>query len=37
MYKFILMLAIGIAVASASDVIIGPADGPPSSYPFCGS
>lgn len=37
--KYLLLLAMAgmISPASAADLVIGPADGPASSYPFCGS
>lgn len=38
MFKAYLMLIAGIfCVSVAADVVVGPADGPASSYPFCGS
>jgi hypothetical protein len=37
--KLLLLAVLGVlgSYAAADDVIIGPADGPASSYPFCGS
>ena len=38
MFKLSLVLLAGISFVSiAADIVIGPADGPASSYPFCGS
>jgi hypothetical protein len=37
MPRFLLLIAALSFASSAADVIIGPADGPASSYPFCGS
>ncbi len=36
-YIAMLLLAGMVSQVVAADVIIGPADGPASSYPFCGS